>query len=89
MQVGNQFFCEGVLISGMSEPKDVAPRIDHKEAMMTQKTQNRLDRIDENFIKPQTPTHVTVRDDMRGALNLKKDRAQHRRYTSYYSDLQN
>lgn len=56
---------------------------------MTDAVNERLDRIDENFAAPTAPKHVTVEDDKRGNLNLKKDRSQHRRYTSFYSDLQN
>lgn len=56
---------------------------------MSDKIIERFDRLDENFIKPKAPTHVIVEDDMRGSLNLKNDRSQHRRYTSLYSDLQN
>ena len=56
---------------------------------MTDTTTERFDRLDENFVKPSCPVHVIVEDDMRGSLNLKNDRSQHRRYTSFYSDLQN
>ncbi|MFK7745907.1 MAG: hypothetical protein AB8B47_12695 [Roseobacter sp.] len=49
----------------------------------------KYDRMDENFAHPKAPEHMVVEDDMRGSLNLKYDRSQHRRYTAFYSDLQN
>ena len=49
----------------------------------------RFDRPDTNFVRPKAPTHVVVLDDTRGSLDLKKDGSQHRRYTSFYDDLQN
>lgn len=56
---------------------------------MTEADIKRFDRKDENFTKPASPLHVIVEADLRGNLNLKNDRSQHRRYTSFYSDLQN
>lgn len=56
---------------------------------MTVDVRERLDRRDENLVVLEIPTHVIVKDDMRGLLNLKRDVSQHRRYTSFYSDLQN
>ena len=56
---------------------------------MTKATLKRFDRLDENFTHPKAPEHVIVEEDMRGTLNLKRDRSQHRRYTSFYNDMQN
>lgn len=49
----------------------------------------RFDRPDTNLMKPKSPTHVAVVEDMRGSFDLKRDGSQHRRYTSLYNDLQN
>jgi len=49
----------------------------------------RFDRPDTNLVTPKSPTHVVVIEDVRGSLDLKKDGSQHRRYTSFYEDLQN
>ncbi len=56
---------------------------------MSQAAPERFDRPDTNLVKPTPPTHVVVLEDTRGSLDLKRDGAQHRRYTSLYDDLQN
>lgn len=56
---------------------------------MSQLVVTRFDRMDENLVKPQAVEYVVVEDPKRGSLDLNRDRAQHRRYASYYSDLQN
>jgi hypothetical protein len=60
-----------------------------RECDMTKAVLKRFDRLDENFARPHVQTHVTVRDDRRGELDLSGDRSQHRRYTALYNDLQN
>lgn len=69
--------------------KSVTERILRKENDMTGRILAQFDRLDENFSKPKAPEHVIVEEDTRGRLNLKNDRSQHRRYTAFYSDLQN
>ncbi len=56
---------------------------------MTEKVLNRFDRVDENLVRAKASPDMIVEEDIRGSLNLKNDRAQHRRYTSFYGDLQN
>lgn len=75
---------------GYRDPTAISHRIKtKKEIDMTDTVINRYDRLDENFTLPAVPPHVVVDADNRGGLSLKNDRAQHRRYTALYSDLQN
>jgi hypothetical protein len=56
---------------------------------MSKKALERFDRPDTNLMMPKAPAHVVVVEDTRGGLDLKRDGSQHRRYTSFYDDLQN
>ncbi|MEM6670866.1 MAG: hypothetical protein AAF661_16785 [Pseudomonadota bacterium] len=56
---------------------------------MDQTAKRTLDRCDEDYLTKCEQTEKHFDFDQRGALDLDRDRSQHRRYTFLFDDLMN